>query len=74
MYNENKDFVVQKNNNGALLNYNMGALKAYKEARKKALNSTSENNQINNLKEELNTLKSDIDDIKALLIKVLETK
>lgn len=71
---ENKDFVVQKNNNGALLNYNMRALKAYKEARKKALNSASENDQINNLKEELNTLKSDINDIKALLIKVLETK
>lgn len=74
MYNENKDFVVQKNNNGALLNYNMGALKAYKEARKKALNSASENDQINKLKEELNTVKNDLSDIKTLLIKVLETK
>lgn len=74
MFNKENDFVVQKNNTGALLNYNMKALKAYKEARKKALNSASENDQINKLKEELNTLKNDISDIKTLLIKVLETK
>ena len=67
-------FVTQKNNPGASLNIDMTGLKAYKEARKKALNPPSENEQINTLKEELNTLKSDINDIKALLIKVLETK
>jgi hypothetical protein len=74
MYNENKDFVVQKDNSGALLNYNMRALKAYKEARKKALNPASENDQINKLKEELNIVKNDLSDIKTLLIKALESK
>lgn len=74
MKNEKSDFIQQKNNSGALLNFNMKALQAYKKNRERILNPQQEIEEINKLKEELNTVKNELSDIKTLLIKALESK
>jgi hypothetical protein len=67
-------FVVQRGNPGAIINRDMNALIAYKEARMKFLKEQHAADEINNIKEEVNSIKSDISQIKDLLIKVLENK
>jgi hypothetical protein len=67
-------FVVQRGNPGAIINKDLEALNAYREARIKRFKEQQASNEINTIKEEVNNLKSDISQIKDLLIKVLENK
>lgn len=68
------DFVVQRGNPGSFVNNNMEGLMAYKEIRKKRLVESTESNEINNLKSDVDSLKNDMSQIKDLLLKVLENK
>ena len=75
--NNNKEvFVKQRDNHGAMINRDHSAYHAYIEQRNAILNkkNTSKEDEINNLKEDVKELKSSIDDIKNLLVKVLESK
>lgn len=68
------EFVQQRGNPGAFVNRDIDGLLAYKEARQKRMLEASKINEINNLKEEIDTIKSDISSIKDLLTKALENK
>lgn len=75
--NNNKEvFVKQRDNHGAMINRDHSAYHAYIEQRNAILNkkNISDKDEINNLKEDVKELKSSIDDIKNLLVKVLESK
>lgn len=76
MNNNKEAFVKQRDNHGALINRDHSAYHAYIEQRNAILNkkNISDKDEINNLKEDVKELKSSIDDIKNLLVKVLESK
>jgi len=69
----NDTFIRQQDNPGALLNTDNEGLRSYREARKKILDNQQKISQINNIQDEVNSLKSELSDIKQLLIKVLES-
>ena len=71
---EKELYVTQKNNPGAVLNIDMNGLNVYKQARLKALNPQPENNEINIVKQELSEVKDQLQELKSLLVKVLESK
>lgn len=73
MDNQEKTYVIQKNNPGAYLNIDMKGLNLYKQNRNKILNK-QDDGEINNLKQQVTTLQSEIQELKALLIKALESK
>jgi len=60
-------FKRMPDNPGALVNTNKSALEAYKMQKKKFA-------EFNKQKEEINTIKSELSDIKQLLVKLLESK
>jgi hypothetical protein len=69
----NDTFIRQQDNPGALLNNDIIGLKNYKEARSKILHNQHKIEQINKIEQEMNTLKTELNDIKHLLLKVLES-
>ena len=73
MDNQEKAYVIQKNNPGAYLNVDMKGLNLYKQKRNMILNK-QDDSEINNLKEQVTSLQNEINDLKALLIKALESK
>ena len=76
MSNNTEVYVKQRDNHGALINRDHSAYHAYIEQRNAILNkkNISKEEEINTLKNEVKELKSSIDDIKNLLVKVLESK
>lgn len=70
----NDGFIRQSDNPGALLNVDNDGLKNYKEARSRILQTHYKIEQINNIEKEMDSLKSELSDIKQLLMKVLESK
>jgi len=65
-------FEVPKNNPGALINTNLVALEEYKKTRKEL--SLNKDSNVDILKQEINTVKNDLSELKNLLLKVLENK
>lgn len=57
--------IYRDTENNALLNRDSSSLEVYKKMKKK-------NNEINNLREEVDALKNDINDIKSLLTQLVE--
>ena len=57
--------IFRDTENNALLNRDSSSLEVYKKMKKK-------NNEINNLREEVDALKNDINDIKSLLTQLVE--
>lgn len=68
------DFEPQRNNPGALLNKDFDKLHAYKQARKNYFETQQKIEEINTIKEEVNLIRSEMADLKSLLIKALENK
>lgn len=60
-----KEFIRQRNNKGALLNVDYQGLYEYK-AKKKVLNT------IQSQEEKINKLESSVEEIKQMLVKILE--
>ena len=65
-------FVQHPGNRGAYVNVDKSSYNAYYAQRKQAEIKLHENNEINNLKEQINQVVQDQQDIKELLIKLLE--
>jgi hypothetical protein len=65
-------FSVQKGNRGAAHNTDKNTYNAHMAMRKKAFEDNAKINEINNLREEINQLKQDQQDIKQMLIQLLE--
>lgn len=70
----NDGFIRQIDNPGALLNVDDDGLRNYREARSKILQNQRKMEQINTIEQEMESLKSEMSDIKQLLMKVLESK
>lgn len=69
----NDTFIRQQDNPGALLNTDSNGLKNYREARSRILHNQHKIEQINKIEQEMVTLKTELSDIKQLLMKVLES-
>ena len=67
-------FKMLKDNPGALVNTDLEALEEYKIKRKILLQQSNKNDNIDNIKQDVDLLKNEISDIKSLLLKVLEAK
>lgn len=63
---ETKEFIRQKNNQGALLNVDYSGLKNYKNKRNMLAT-------VKNQEERIDRLESSLEEIKGLLVKILET-
>lgn len=69
----NDTFIRQYDNPGALLNTDDEGLKGYREARRRILDNQHKIAQINNIQDDVNSLKTELSELKQLLIKVLES-
>jgi hypothetical protein len=67
-------FKMLKDNPGALVNTDLEALEEYKIKRRNLLQQSNKNDNIDNIKQDVDLLKNEISDIKSLLLKVLEAK
>ena len=69
---KNDDFAIQKGNPGAILNKDIDGLRTYKDKRKQQQQTEEKINEVEFLKEDINSMKNDLSDLKNLLLKVLE--
>lgn len=67
-------FVGQDDNPGAILYTDEVALRSYKENRRKRLAAQQSESEINTIKQDVDSIKSDMAELKQLLMKVLESK
>jgi hypothetical protein len=67
-------FIQHQGNKGAYVNVDKSSYNAYYTQRKTAQKLLSENNEINILKDQINQVMQDQQDIKNMLIKLLENK
>ena len=74
MKTELEAFVKLRENPGAAINIDDNNLHNYKVARQQRLDMQKKIDEINSVKEEVQGLKSDINDIKSLLHQLLEKK
>lgn len=71
MSNSIDGFTRSNNNMGALINVQDDNLMAYKKQRKHVTKMISDADKINNLEKELGDIKSEMSEIKQLLLKVI---
>lgn len=65
-------FIMQKGNRGASLNSDRNSYNAQIAMRRRIAEENNKNEEINNLKEQIDQMKQDQQDIKELLLKLLE--
>jgi hypothetical protein len=64
---ENSPDLVKDTNSGAVLNTNVQALEAYRKRREK-------NSKIDNLEDEINTIKQTVNELKSLMMAILSER
>jgi hypothetical protein len=64
---ENSPDLVKDTNSGAVLNTNVQALEAYRKRREK-------NSKVDNLEDEINTIKQTVNELKSLMVAILSER
>ncbi len=64
---ENSPDLVKDTNSGAVLNTNVQALEAYRKRREK-------NSKVDNLEDEINTIKQTVNELKSLMMAILSER
>jgi hypothetical protein len=66
------EYVIQKDNPGALVNKDVYGLQEYEEKRKAFYETKEKLNEVELIKNDVDSIKNDLSELKNLLLKVLE--